>query len=74
MSFYSAVFSAFVNCSVDPVGDFVHIFEKDLECIDNSLSLRLRFEKGVQPIYKEEDAESSEKEDDGLDVMSHPES
>ena len=33
ISYYSSIFSAFVNCYQDPVGDFVHIFEKDLEII-----------------------------------------
>ena len=47
VSYYSAIFSAFVNCNMDPVGDFVHICEKDLEIIDSTPSLRLRFEKGV---------------------------
>jgi len=45
VSYYSAIFSAFVNCNVDPVGDFVHICEKDLEMIDGKASLRLRFEQ-----------------------------
>ena len=47
VSYYSAIFSAFVNCNMDPIGDFVHICEKDLEIIDSAPSLRLRFEKGV---------------------------
>ena len=25
VSYYSSIFSAFVNCNADPVGDFVHI-------------------------------------------------
>ena len=63
VSYYSSIFSAFVNCDMDPVGDFVHICEKDLEIIDNTPSLRLRFDKGTQTVCRF-DEDSSEKEDE----------
>jgi len=34
VSYYSSIFSAFVNCYQDPIGDYVHIQEKDLEMIE----------------------------------------
>ena len=68
VSYYSAIFSAFVNCNMDPVGDFVHICEKDLELIDSTPSLRLRFEKGMHPVYRDFEEDSSDKEDDELSV------
>ena len=51
---------------MDPVGDFVHIYEKDLELIDNTPSLRLRFEKGAQQMLREVDEDSSEKEEEDI--------
>ena len=45
VSYYSSIFSAFVNCSSDPNGEFVHIQTTDLEKIGNCPSLRIRFEK-----------------------------
>ena len=63
MSYYSAIFSAFVDCNSDPVGDFVHIDEKEIEMIANIPSLRLRFERGMQPVKRHEvDVDSSDKE------------
>ena len=59
VSYYSAIFSAFVNCNSDPVGDFVHIVEKDLEIIDNMPSLRLRFETGIQVVRRIEVSDDS---------------
>ena len=70
VSYYSAIFSAFVNCNMDPVGDFVHICEKDLESIDNTPSLRLRFERGVNTLYREEEDSYSEKDAADEDVNS----
>ena len=64
VSYYSAIFSAFVNCNMDPVGDFVHICEKDLEMIDNAPSLRLRFEKGINQLYHDDEESDSERDDD----------
>ena len=57
VSYYSSIFSAFVNCNTDPVGDFVHIQAKDLEVIANYPSLRLRFEKLQGPMYPDSDEE-----------------
>ena len=53
---------------MDPVGDFVHICEKDLELIDSTPSLRLRFEKGMHPVYRDFDEDSSDKEEDELSI------
>ena len=55
VSYYSSIFSAFVNCSTDPVGDFVHISEKDLEIIGEQPSLRIRFEKSQSKMYPDSD-------------------
>ncbi len=68
VSFYSSIFSAFVNCDMDPVGDFVHISEKHLEIIDNTPSLRLRFDKGSQAVCRYEE-DSSEKEDEDNSIQ-----
>ncbi len=66
MSYYSSIFSAFVNCNTDPVSDFVYIAEKDLEIIATTPSLRLRFEKCQAPMYQIDDDDSSAKEDDEI--------
>lgn len=69
VSYYSSIFSAFVNCDVDPVGEFVHISEKDLEVIDNTLSLRLRFEKSMHQSYRSPVEDSSEHEEEENNLM-----
>lgn len=71
VSYYSSIFSAFVNCDVDPVGDFVHISEKDLEVIDGTLSLRLRFDKGVSQSFKANEEDSSDHDDDNENNSVH---
>jgi hypothetical protein len=43
VSFYSAVFSAFINCNIDPVSKKLWLTEDDLELFDGILSLRLKF-------------------------------
>ena len=56
-----------MNCNSDPVGDFVHICEKDLEMIDGKASLRLRFEQSKgqeQRDYDEDSSKSAEGEED----------
>ena len=47
VSYYSAIFSAYVNCNLDPVSDSVQITDGDLEMIENAESLRLKFQKGA---------------------------
>jgi hypothetical protein len=47
VSFYSAVFSAFINCNIDPVSKKLWLTEDDLELFDGILSLRLKFQKSV---------------------------
>lgn len=47
ISFYSAIFSAYVNCNLDPVSKTIWLTDEDLENIDGQLSLRLKFVKGV---------------------------
>ena len=69
VSYYSSIFSAFVNCDIDPVGDFVHIREQDLELIDNTQSLRLRFDKADQPNFKSlNDSDSENAVPDALEA------
>ena len=48
VAYYSSVLSAFVKCAEDPIGDYVHVSESDLEIINDSPSLRLRFENPQQ--------------------------
>lgn len=43
VSYYSAVFSAFINCNADPIPKKVWLTEDDLELFDDVLSLRLKF-------------------------------
>lgn len=43
ISFYSNLFSAFVNCNSDPLSDYIQLSEEDLEVIDNAYSLRIKF-------------------------------
>ena len=44
VSYYSSILSAFVNCNKDPISDSVYIAAgKDLEIINGTPSLRLRF-------------------------------
>jgi len=47
ISFYSAIFSAYVNCNLDPVSKTIWLSDEDLEIIDGQLSLRLKFIKGL---------------------------
>lgn len=47
ISYYSSVFSAFVNCNLDPVSKTIWLMDDDLEKIDSSQSLRLKFQKGL---------------------------
>lgn len=42
VSYYSSIFSAYINCNLDPVSKNVLLAEDDLELIDNTLSLRLK--------------------------------
>ena len=53
VSYYSAIFSAYVNCNLDPVSDSVQITDGDLEMIENAESLRLKFQKGVTKQYRD---------------------
>jgi hypothetical protein len=43
ISFYSSIFSAYVNCNLDPVSKTIWLTDEDLEIIDGQLSLRLKF-------------------------------
>jgi len=69
VSYYSSIFSAFVNCNTDPVSEFVYIAGKDLEIIADTPSLRLRFEKSLAPQYRDENDDSSEKEEEEIPLM-----
>jgi hypothetical protein len=62
VSFYSAVFSAFINCNVDPVSKKLWLTEDDLELFDDVLSLRLKFQRSVNKQYNI-DVDSDENED-----------
>jgi len=48
------VLSAFVKCQKDPIGDYVHVSEMDLEIINDFPSLRIRFENHLVSKKKEE--------------------
>jgi hypothetical protein len=47
VSYYSAVFSAFINCNSDPISKKVWLTEDDLELFDDVLSLRLKFIRSI---------------------------
>ena len=53
VSYYSSIFSAFIQCNLDPVSDSVQITAADLETIDNAESLKLRFQKGITKQYRD---------------------
>ena len=41
------MFSAYINCNLDPISKTIWLIEDDLEVIDGTLSLRLQFKKGI---------------------------
>lgn len=47
ISYYSSVFLAYVNCNLDPISKTIWLTDDDLEQIDSSQSLRLKFQKGL---------------------------
>lgn len=57
VSYYSSIFSAYINCNLDPISKTIWLSEDDLEVIDNSLSLRLKFQKGVGRQYQDNEDE-----------------
>lgn len=57
ISYYSSIFSAYINCNLDPVSKTVFLSEDDLELIDNTLSLRLKIQKGLGRQYHDNDDE-----------------
>lgn len=58
ISYYSSVFSSFINCNLDPIQKTIWLTDDDLELIDSRLSLRLKFTKGLR--WKFTDHEFSE--------------
>lgn len=62
ISYYSCVFSAYVNCSLDPVSKTIWLTDDDLELIDEKLSLRLKFQKGLCRQFTDDDVEVDEEE------------
>lgn len=59
ISFYSAIFSAYVNCNLDPVSKTIWLTNEDLEEIDGQLSLRLKFINGVCKHFTDNDEDSA---------------
>lgn len=53
--YYSQMFSAFVNCSLDPIPKTIFLTEDDLELIDNAPALRIKVQKGPGKSYMDED-------------------
>ena len=62
VSYYSAIFSAYVNCNLDPISNSVQIAEGDLEMIENAESLRLKFQKGISKQYRDNTEELNDAE------------
>ncbi len=60
VSYYSAIFSSYVNCNLDPVSDSVQICDEDLEVIENAESLRIKFLKGISKQYRDKTDEFNE--------------
>ena len=60
VSYYSSIFSAFIQCNLDPVSDSVQITAADLETIDNVDSLKLRFQKGINKQYRDNSEDINE--------------
>jgi hypothetical protein len=50
ISYLSFVFSAYVNCNMDPVSKSIWLTDDDLETIDNQLSLRLKFQRDERDV------------------------
>ena len=66
VSYYSVLFSSFVNCNLDPVSKNIWLSDEDLQNIDNQLSLRLRFQKGVQWKFTQAKSAAAEVDSDGM--------
>jgi hypothetical protein len=43
VSYFSQVFSSYVNCNLDPISKTIWLSEDDLEVVDEKLALRLKF-------------------------------
>lgn len=59
VSYYSQIFSAFVNCNLDPIPNTIWLSEDDLQDMNGVKSLRLKFTRGIQRQFKDEDQESN---------------
>jgi hypothetical protein len=55
VSYYSTVFSAYINCNLEPISKKVWLTEDDLELFDDVLSLRLKFQKAINRVNKADD-------------------
>jgi hypothetical protein len=65
VSYYSTVFSAYINCNLEPISKKVWLTEDDLEMFDDVLSLRLKFQKAISRKQATEgDDQSDEDEED----------
>ena len=64
MSYYSTVFSAYINCNLEPISKKVWLTEDDLEMFDDVLSLRLKFQKAINRKQATEGADQSDEEED----------
>ena len=51
VSYFSSIFSAYVNCNLDPSSHSIFLTEQDLEIIDNKVALRLKIAKGPRREY-----------------------
>jgi hypothetical protein len=58
VSYFSSIFSAYVNCNLDPSSQSIFLTEQDLEMIDNKEALRLKISKGPRRQYQDSDDES----------------
>lgn len=80
ISYYSSVFSAYVNCNLDPVSKTIWLTQEDLELIDGKHALRLKFQKGLCRQFTEnedegvQEVEISDSECKSIDVGGDAES
>ena len=57
VSYYSSVFSAYVNCNLDPISKSIYLSEDDLEIIDNQPALRIKIQKGLGRQYQDNESD-----------------
>ena len=55
VSFYSPIFTTFINCGLDPLPQSIKITKDDIYKVDQKQVLKLKFQWGIRSDYRVED-------------------